>query len=67
MGWKVSCTAWGKGKQLPAELGKIQLEVTTSPSHGDTIPDAQHRPSTTHWLCAHTQLILGDLLTPPLS
>lgn len=47
-------------------VGKIQLEVTTGPSHGDTIPDAQHRPSTTHWLCAH-KLILRDLLILPLS
>ena len=61
------CLGEGEAAPCRVSVGKIQLEMTTGPSHGDTVPDAQHIPSTTHWLCARTQLILGDLLIPPLS
>lgn len=55
----------GRGKVVRVSVGKIQLEVTTSPSHGDTIPDAQHRPSTTPLaLCTHSADPRGLLILP---
>ena len=67
MGWKGQPLILGERDAAPCRVsaGEVWVGVTIGPSHGDTMLDAQHRPSTPYWPCACAQLIPTRACFPP--